>query len=1078
MRIILDLQSVQGPSRNRGIGRYSLQLSKALIQQAKNHEIYIALNAHPIESVAFIRETFDSLIPQNRIKVFEAPHAISWHDYKNYWRIKAAEKIREHFLASLAPDIVFISSLFEGWGDIPLSIGELNHNYLTVTTLYDLIPFIFREFYITNDEVCNFYFRKMQFLKKSDLLLTISHSALQEAVELLAFPQNRIVNCSVGVDAKFKPYPINEQDKVEILKGYGINQKFIFYIGGLEFRKNVVNLIEAYALLSAQLRKQFQLVIAVNTTETIATSYVKVFKSRFKLEADEILLLHYLPEEQLIFLYNTCSLFVFPSLHEGFGLPIIEAMACGAPVISSNTSSMPEATGCTEALFDPNNPQDIANKITEVLTNEYFLNFLKKHSKVHAGKFTWEATAEKALAALENLYANKKATRKAFFEMPHCKKKIAYVSSFPPEKSRIANYSTVLLPELACFFEITLISNQAHLDDSWLNANFQMKDVDWFTGYAHLFDLVLYHFGNSAEYDFLVPLLNSYPGIVVLHDFFLGNLFSGLKDNTLKHKNLIYHALYQSHGFPGLAFQQEKGQDATLHSFPCNFTIFKRALGIIVHSHHHLDLAKNWYGANITPKFQVVYPPCLSKKVTEAERQQAKQKLGFSANDFLICTFASLKSNTLNHRLLQACSHRLKSQKNTYLVFIGAIKDLNYYKFLKNLIKKYKLKKQVRFVGYATAMSFKNYLLSTNIAMQLRAPPDDASAVTLLNCLAYGIPTIANQHANMQDLSAEAFIKLHDSFTDSELAGAIDMLYHNLELRKRLSLQALNYVQQHHHPAKIGKQYHQALEYFAANTDCMEQNLIKLLAKTTQPFNEKDLLAAAAALAENRLAISLPQLLIDISAVKTLAEPNSRDYALLVALLNAQLADYRIEAINYDWETKRYYYDTSLITKMLNLTECTLQAQTVEVYPQDIILTFHIADHDITESHHLIEKWQAKGSKNYLIFSWPDLATQLNVIENNYASLANLKIFAEKADGFISIGKKNITQLFLWLDNNRISRKLALNIDFIELGDAEALVRLMKSLQHNRWSMTWPQIENTITADKNSRTLQSETCAY
>jgi glycosyltransferase involved in cell wall biosynthesis len=105
-------------------------------------------------------------------------------------------------------------------------------------------------------------------------------------------------------------------------------------------------------------------------------------------------------------MYEQCALYVFPSIHEGFGLPLLEAMACGAPAIGSNVTSIPEVIGYEKALFDPYNPEDIANKIKEVLTDPNVRADLKKHALTHSENFKWEKSAKLAVDSFETLVKN------------------------------------------------------------------------------------------------------------------------------------------------------------------------------------------------------------------------------------------------------------------------------------------------------------------------------------------------------------------------------------------------------------------------------------------------------------------------------------------------------------------------------------------------------------------------------------------------------------------------------------------------------------------------------------------------
>ncbi len=169
--------------------------------------------------------------------------------------------------------------------------------------------------------------------------------------------------------------------------------------GGFDARKNIDGLIDAYALLPATLRSCHQLVIASKIGEH-DRQVMTARAQRHGLAADELVLTGYVSDTELIDLYRSAALFVFPSKHEGFGLPALEAMACGAIVIGANNTSIPEVIGCAEAMFDASAPVSIAAKIAEVLGNPALQERLRTHGRSQAARFSWDTTARKALHAL------------------------------------------------------------------------------------------------------------------------------------------------------------------------------------------------------------------------------------------------------------------------------------------------------------------------------------------------------------------------------------------------------------------------------------------------------------------------------------------------------------------------------------------------------------------------------------------------------------------------------------------------------------------------------------------------------
>lgn len=411
MRIVIDLQGAQCDSRFRGIGRYSLSLALAMARNPGGHEIWLALSAAFPQSILDLRHAFAGLIPPERIRVFSIPLHTAEVDPANAWRARASEKIREQFLQQLNPDVIHVPSLFEGYGDdAVVSVGAFTPGNKTAVTLHDLIPLLDQQAYLPNSIIRDYYFRKIESLKKAGLLLAISESSRMEAINALGWPAERIINTSEGADAHFRVLELAPERVQQVRERYGISRKMVMYApGGFDSRKNFDGLMRAYALLPAPLRSEYQLVIASRLSKSPHDdSRAKLHQWRLQagLTEDELVLTDFVPDDDLVALYNMAQLFVFPSKHEGFGLPPLEAMACGAPTLGSNTSSVPEVIGWDEALFDPLSPQSMADKMAQALQDEGFRAQLKTHALQQVKKFSWDASAKSAIAALEALHAS------------------------------------------------------------------------------------------------------------------------------------------------------------------------------------------------------------------------------------------------------------------------------------------------------------------------------------------------------------------------------------------------------------------------------------------------------------------------------------------------------------------------------------------------------------------------------------------------------------------------------------------------------------------------------------------------
>lgn len=408
MRIVIDLQGAQSESRYRGIGRYSLSLTQSILRNKGDHQIIVALNGMFPETIEPIRSALYGLISQEDIRVWYAPGPVKGFVEGNHERSQIAELIREDFLNELQADVVLITSMFDGFGDDTVtSVGKLPSSHKTVSILYDLIPLVQSDVYLKPNPVYEkFYKAKLEHLKKSDAWLTISESSLREAVEYLQLDQSKITNISGACDPVFTQVELSDQDKVSLQQRFGITKEFILYSGGADARKNLNRLISVYGKLPKELFNLYQLVIAGKIPEQNIQNLRQHAKS-CGIAVDQLIFTGGLSDIDLSHLYNLCYAYVFPSLHEGFGLPVLEAMSCAAPVIASNNSSLPEVVGDSEALFDPESEKDILSKLTRVLTDESFRQKLIEHGKQNIEHYSWDACGNRALKAISKFETEK-----------------------------------------------------------------------------------------------------------------------------------------------------------------------------------------------------------------------------------------------------------------------------------------------------------------------------------------------------------------------------------------------------------------------------------------------------------------------------------------------------------------------------------------------------------------------------------------------------------------------------------------------------------------------------------------------
>ncbi|WDS35632.1 glycosyltransferase [Pseudoxanthomonas sp.] len=398
MRIVIDLQGAQTASRYRGIGRYSQALAEAMLRQPRGHEFWLVSNGD-MEEVAF--GALADLLPPERAVRFHSVQPVHWRDPGNAWRRAASEHMREAFLQGLRPDVVHVSSLVEGGLDEAVtSIGVRTPAPFTAATLYDLIP-LHDPSYIASDWAQPWYHDKMSSLRRADLLLAISEHVRRDVVDVLSVAPDRVVNISSAASDIFRPVPMTEDLRRQFKRDYGIQGDYLMYSGAMDPRKNLERLLAAYAMLPGKTRSQYQIVISGRLSD-IELGRLKLIARRHRIEPDRMVTVGQVSDQALVELYSGAALFVFPSLQEGFGLPVLEAMSCGTAVIGSALTSIPEVIGREDALFDPMDVASIAAAIQSVLGDPLFARELREHGLRQARKFSWASSASRALDAFES----------------------------------------------------------------------------------------------------------------------------------------------------------------------------------------------------------------------------------------------------------------------------------------------------------------------------------------------------------------------------------------------------------------------------------------------------------------------------------------------------------------------------------------------------------------------------------------------------------------------------------------------------------------------------------------------------
>jgi glycosyltransferase involved in cell wall biosynthesis len=373
----LDARGTQSVGHaERGIARYVAEHSRALLELAP-------------ELIGWVGMSPDVPLPESAGSLRETGK-LSWQS-------------RTDGPSGATPSIYHVMSPFEAELELEDIWPSWSRASRLVVTLYDLIPLIMREEYNADwGYWATAWIARLGLMRSAHQVLTISQQTADDAIEHLRVPEERITVIDSGVSDHFSRLVGSREEADSQLRSAlpRVRPGFLLYVGGVDFRKNLEGAIRGYAQLPAPIRDSHQFVIACDLAYHRRLS-LRAFAHGLGIESRNLLLTGFVTDRDLAALYRSCELFIFPSLYEGAGLPILEAMTCGAPVAASARSAMPELLGDTEATFDPTDPADIARCVRQVLDSPAMLDALRERSRRRAALYTWERVAKRTIEGYE-----------------------------------------------------------------------------------------------------------------------------------------------------------------------------------------------------------------------------------------------------------------------------------------------------------------------------------------------------------------------------------------------------------------------------------------------------------------------------------------------------------------------------------------------------------------------------------------------------------------------------------------------------------------------------------------------------
>jgi glycosyltransferase involved in cell wall biosynthesis len=1040
-RIALDLRICQVEGGERGAGRYALSLARAIARRAEEGRVVVILDGRLPVTVPPLRRAFDGLLPAGGVVVSAGLRPETGPGPAGVWRRRAAERVRLGFLEGLRVDVAHVFSLCpHGAAEVPPLSGEGRGRFAVTATLSDID--LLQRASSSHGRPPEPHTSGLGGARQAELVLATSERARALAIATLGLPAERVVTVPPGAEER-TPAGRPAQDGPEAPAArLGIDGPFLLAPADPDDLVTTMRLIQAFALLPGPVRESHHLTLLGELQDGMAGE-LRAAAARFGLRGDQVVVSSGVEGEDATALYAAAALVVVAGASECLGSSALAAMSNGAPVIAADIGGLPEVLDRADALFGPADQRAQAAMIHRALTDEDFLGSLREHGRHRARKFSWDSSADRALEAFADLCERRGApaatTRRASaVATRRARPRLALVTPLSPERTGIADYSAELLPQLARHYEVDVVVRQASVEDPRVAAHATVRTASWFDAHAGDYDRIVYQFGNSPFHEHLFGLLARHGGVVVLHDFFLSGAVQEL-DATGGAPGAFGRALYASHGYPGLVDELRAGRAAAIWKYPCNKEALDRADGVIVHSSHALQLADDWYGAGCSGQWRRI--PLLRSCPPAADRRAARERLGVSADDFLVCSVGHMGPSKLNDRLLDAwLASPLSGDRHCVLAFVGEAHDDEYSRDLARTAGSDCCGGRVRITGYASRSLYEDYLAGADVAVQLRALSRGETAASVLDCLARGVPTIANANGWVAELPEDVTVRLPDKFSQAELVEALVRLRDDPQARAELSRRGREHVRAEHDPRRAGDLYRDAIEEFAeAGTGSAYRRLVRDLRDIDAPAGPTtaDLLEVAACVSANLPARPPRQILLDVTPLAlsdhgTGIQRVSR--AVLKALLERTPHGYRVEPVRDDG--RRFVYARRFTLSLLGVGMTDPDDAPVATGPGDVFLALDLSLGSLARNREALAEMRSRGVGVFTVLYdlLPVLRPEVFSAAIGHAYREWLDVVTAVSDGVACISRTVADELVETLTQDPPDRRTPLRIGYFHLG--------------------------------------------
>lgn len=800
MNIAFDSYAILGyMSRNRGIGNYTLSQFVSMINNDHENK-YFFLNLidrdfklSPMIKNNNFTEDFIYTGKNNFLLHNDCYSEVVGNIIKNY--------IRENNI-----DIFYITSPFET--AFTLYKKEWFEGVKTITTVYDIIPYIMKEKYLSDKNNFNCYMKCVENLRWSDELFVISESVKTDLVKYLNFSPDNIKVIWGAVDERYRVVDISDSEKALLLDKFGITKPFVMCTGGEDGRKNLDGLIRAYSLMPENIRRSYQLVVVCKLSENGMKNLKSVAESSHV--ANDVIFTNFVSDEELLKFYNLASLMAFPSKYEGFGLPIVEAWACGTPVLTADNSSLKEIGGDAVILVNADSDKSIADGMSHMLSDEKILSEYTEKGVKRLELYRWDNVSKNIISLINNIQ-----TKKTSLSKPE-RLKIAFFTPLPPIQSGISDYSEDIINELCLYCDIDVFIEETYNATPVFPPNVVIYSHKAYPSRRSRYADTVFQVGNSEYHFYMYQYIKQFHGTVVLHDYNLHGAFHCLalgkgKGNYLLYRNMIDTDLPADIADNYIQSLKNGSALPDLYNMELNSYITDSADRIIVHSNY---AKKKLLMKNIERNVTVI--PLYAKILMPADSRILKQKNGFSADTVIISAFGGIHETKRIIPLLKSFSRLEKENKNVHLMLVGKPSE-DIKQELEQTINSENLNNSVTVTGYINLDKFNEYIDMTDICVNLRYPYNGETSGSLMRILAKGKCVVVNDIGSFSEIPDNACVKLPsvenmgESRESETIYNILKQLTENEKERSETGLNARKFAQEELDIKSVTEKYYNVI---------------------------------------------------------------------------------------------------------------------------------------------------------------------------------------------------------------------------------------------------------------------------